>query len=155
MQRSHRGLSYARRIVVLIIAGLQLSACQQKPDMPGKIEPVKRDYDGETLYRLRLTAKAAEEYKIKTEPVREVQVVRSGSKALRKVVPVAAVLSDGYGNTWTFTNPESLVFVRKRLRVDYIDGDLAVLSDGLPSGTVVVTVGAAELFGSESEFKEE
>ena len=30
-----------------------------------------------------------------------------------------------------------------------IDGDLAVLSHGPPSGTEVVTVGAAELFGAE------
>jgi hypothetical protein len=33
--------------------------------------------------------------------------------------------------------------------VNYIDGNVVVLKDGPPAGTVVVSVGAAELFGTE------
>jgi len=73
----------------------------------------------------------------------------SGSR--RKVVPYAAVLYDAHGDTWVYTNPEPLVFVRHRIMVDYINGDQAVLSEGPPAGTVVVTVGGAELFGAEFE----
>ena len=58
-------------------------------------------------------------------------------------------LTDLNGETWTYTNPEPLVFVRHRVTVEYISGDLAVLLDGPPAGTSVVTVGAAELFGAE------
>jgi len=42
------------------------------------------------------------------------------------------------------------VFVRTQVRVDRIDGDVALLLDGPPSGTSVVTVGLAELFGAET-----
>ena len=73
----------------------------------------------------------------------------SGHPTERKVVPHAAMLYDAQGNTWTYTNPEPLVFLRHRISVDYVQGDLAVLSDGPPVGTRVVTVGAAELFGIE------
>jgi hypothetical protein len=41
------------------------------------------------------------------------------------------------------------VFVRHSISIDQINGNQAVLSAGPPSGTAVVTVGAAELFGTE------
>jgi hypothetical protein len=65
------------------------------------------------------------------------------------------VLYDTEGKTWTYTNPEPLVFVRHLVTIDHIDGDKAFLADGPPAGTKVVTVGAAELYGSEFEFEEE
>ena len=46
-------------------------------------------------------------------------------------------------------------FVRRQIAVDRIQGEQVVLSDGPPSGALVVTVGVAELYGSESEFAEE
>ena len=51
--------------------------------------------------------------------------------------------------TWTFASPAPLTFVRERIGVDYVRGDLAVLFSGPPAGTRVVTVGAAELLGAE------
>jgi hypothetical protein len=67
----------------------------------------------------------------------------------RKIVPYSAVIYDLHGDTWTYTNPEPLVFVRHSITIDYIEGDTAVLLDGPPAGITVVTVGAAELFGVE------
>jgi hypothetical protein len=67
----------------------------------------------------------------------------------RSVIPYAAVLYDSNGETWTYTSPKPLVFVRHDIRVDDIRDDLAVLSAGPPLGTVVVTVGSAELWGIE------
>ena len=56
------------------------------------------------------------------------------------------MLYDPNGDTWVFTNPEPLVFVRAPITVDIIEGERGrVLSDGPPAGTPVVTVGAAEL----------
>jgi hypothetical protein len=102
---------------------------------------------GTELHKVTLTARAAERLDIKTDRVQEM-VVRG---AKRKVVPYAAVLYDARGETWVYTSPEPLVFVRHRIRVDYIDRDRAVLSEGPAAGTAVVTVGAAELFGAEFE----
>jgi hypothetical protein len=73
----------------------------------------------------------------------------SGGEPLRKVVPYSAVFYDVRGDSWTYTQPAPLTFVRHRVTVDYIDGDRAVLSDGPPAGTEVVTVGATELSGTE------
>jgi hypothetical protein len=141
--------------ILLIIVCLQLSACVQTPassarkedgddtDAPAKVELL----GGTDLNRVILSAEAAKRLDIQTTPVRDAQV--GGTQ--RKVVPYSAVLYDLHGETWVYTNPEPLTFVRARISVDYIDGDLAVLSDGPPSGTAVVTVGASELYGTEFE----
>jgi len=78
----------------------------------------------------------------------EVSTVSSG--ATPKIVPYEAVLYDLNGQAWVFTNPEPLVYVRAPVTIDYIEGDLAVLSEGPPAGTEVVTAGASELYGAET-----
>jgi hypothetical protein len=79
-----------------------------------------------------------------------VEVSMLGSDAIRKVIPYSAVLYDLHGNTWAYARVEPLTFERALIVVDYIEGDLAVLAEGPPAGTEVVTTGAAELFGAES-----
>jgi hypothetical protein len=145
--------------IPLILAVLQPSACTPasspaaSKSEPAKVEPL----DGKHLSRVTLSAKAAKRLDIQTAAVRDTQLMRNqiagraGRATQRKVIPYAAVLYDPEGETWAYTNPEPLVFVRHRLTVEYIDGDLAILLDGPPSGTPVVTVGAAELFGTEFE----
>jgi hypothetical protein len=81
-----------------------------------------------------------------------VRVAHPDSGKQQKVIPYAAVLYDPHGNTWTYTNPEPLVFVRHRIDVEFIEGDRAVLREGPATGTTVVTAGAAELFGVEHKF---
>lgn len=152
MQTSNRWM-----VVVLILAGLHLSACTDKPDRaaedddhddgPAKVEHLEEG----NLSRVTLTTRAAQRLDIKTAPASEAVVARSPNGTQRKVVPYAAVLYDAQGDTWVYTSPEPHVFVRHAVSIDYIDGDLAVLSDGPPTGTEVVTVGAAELFGTEFE----
>jgi hypothetical protein len=138
--------SKRRRFVAPIIIGLQLSACQQKPEAPANIEPASRvEYTGQALYRVRLTAKRAAELGLKTAAVREEKM----AGILRKVVPSTAVVYDQHGNPWMFKNPDSLVFVRERTSVDHVDGELAILADGPPAGTAVVIAGAAELLNDE------
>jgi hypothetical protein len=135
-------------VIVPIIAGLQLSACQRESPPPARVEPAHVEHiDGSELSRVTLTTKAMERLDVQTAMVREVQ--RAGSRV--KVVPYAAVIYDAHGNTWVYTSPEPQVFVRHEIDVDYIEGDVAVLSDGPPGGTEVVTVGVAELFGTEFE----
>ena len=78
----------------------------------------------------------------------ELVVSRSGTR--RIIIPYSAVIYDTQGETWVYTNPEPLSFVRRPIVVDYIEGDLAFLSVGPPSGMAVVTVGGAELYGAET-----
>jgi multidrug efflux pump subunit AcrA (membrane-fusion protein) len=73
----------------------------------------------------------------------------AGSGKQRLTVPYSAVIYDPRGDAWVYTSPEPLVYVRHRIKVDYIEGDLAVLADGPSPGTAVVTAGAAQLFGAE------
>ena len=108
---------------------------------PGKVEQVA----GTDVGRVTLTAAGASRVGIQTTPVREERV--AGQQ--RKIIPYAAVVYDSDGETWTYTNPEPLVFVRERIEVDHITGDQAVLTSGPAAGTAVVTVGVAELYGTE------
>lgn len=68
---------------------------------------------------------------------------------LRKLVPESAIIFDPQGDTWVYTNPEPLVFVRHQVSLQYIDQEMAILSEGPPAGTLVVTVGAPLLLGTE------
>lgn len=140
--------------VALVIASLPLAACGQSPaeTTAEENEPVKVEHlDGAEPTRLTLTADAAKRLDIQTATTRDTPV--DGTQ--RTVIPYAAILYDTQGNTWVYTNPEPLIFVRSPVTVERIEGDQAFLSAGPPSGIAVVTVGAAELFGSESEFEEE
>jgi hypothetical protein len=127
-------------IVLLFLVGLLLSACGSQIPVtgekvaPSKLEPV----EGTDLSRVILTEKAAERIGIET-------VVASGNE-----VPYAAVIYDIEGNTWIYTNPAPFTFVREPILIDHIEGDMAILSDGLSSELTVVTVGVAELWGTET-----
>ncbi|MBI3241984.1 MAG: hypothetical protein HYZ49_06790 [Chloroflexi bacterium] len=68
----------------------------------------------------------------------------------RKIIPYAAVIYDVNGQTWVYTNPEPLTFVRQSVTIDYIEDDLAFLTEGPDTGTEVVVVGGAELYGTET-----
>jgi hypothetical protein len=78
-----------------------------------------------------------------------VQVPLKGSGQIRLTVPYGAVLYDASGATWVYTNPEGRAYVRAAVKVDYVDGEVAVLEEGPAAGTKVVTVGVSELYGAE------
>jgi hypothetical protein len=102
--------------------------------------------EGSDLKRLVLTEKAAERIDLQTAKVQEESV----NGINRIVVPYAAVIYDLHGETWLYTNPEPLTYVREAIIIDSIDGDKAILVEGPSNGTEVVTVGVAELFGAET-----
>jgi hypothetical protein len=105
----------------------------------------------EGINRVVLSARAVERLGIQTAPVR---AQLAGSER-RIVIPYSALVYGPDGDVWTYTSPTPRTFVRARVSVARIDGDLAVVSKGPRSGTRVVTVGAEELFGSEIEFAED
>ncbi len=79
-----------------------------------------------------------------------VELTLAGSGAERQVVPFSSVIYAPSGDTWVYINPEPFEYVRHPITIDYIDGDIAVLSAGPPTDTAIVAVGAAELFGLEA-----
>jgi|SRR5215472_6723341 len=137
--------------VLLIIAALLLVGCAQTApanNEGGGVPPARVErIAGTDFSRVILTAGAAKRIGIETAPVGTKQV--GGTQM--KVVPYSAILYDLYGETWVYTNPAPLTYVRAAITVDSINRDTAVLSDGPPIGTLVVTVGVVELYGSEFE----
>jgi hypothetical protein len=145
MRRSRRLLTAAG----LLVVGLQLSACTQETAEAdsGLAEPAKvEQVEGSEVSRLTLTTKAAERLGIQTKPV----LAGTVAGKQRSVIPYGAILYDANGDTWVYVSSEPLTYVRERVTVDYIEGDQAVLGDGPPEGSAVVTVGAAELYGTET-----
>ena len=112
------------------------------PDRPAKVLPVQ----GTGLSTVVLTQRAAERIGLKTEPVRQVATA-AGPPGL--TVPLAALVYDKNGGTWVYTVTRPLNFLRQRVNVTRIEGDVAVLQTGPAPGTAVATVGAAELLGAE------
>ena len=65
------------------------------------------------------------------------------------VAPRAALLRDIYGGVWVYEKIGDHAFARRRVQVDRVIGEIAVLATGPAVGAKVVTDGAAEIFGTE------
>lgn len=128
-------------------------ACKKTESQYVKIEPATLTHiEGSELMRLTLTEKAVMRIGIKTATVEERQIDGEGNPSeMSKTVPYGALIYDPHGDVWVYTNPETGVFVRHQINVKQIRDDVAFLLDGPPNGTKVVTVGAAELYGTEYE----
>jgi hypothetical protein len=134
-------MSMNRALIVLSIAAAAAAGAAVTANDgagPARVEAIA----GSTLHRLTLSPKAAQRLDIRTGTV---EIDANGML----VAPYAALLYDVNADTWVYTNPESLVYVRQRVIVDSIHGETVTLKQGPPAGTPVVVVGAAELFGAE------
>jgi len=136
--------------LVLIAGVVSLSACSGEASSgydyetathhePAELEPIK----GTDVQRVIFDAEAAKRVGLKTAQIRQ-----NGQET---VIPYDAVIYTPDGNEYTYTAPEPLAYVRQEIEVERVDGDSVVLSDGPPAGTEVVTVGAAEVYGTEFE----
>ena len=103
---------------------------------PSTLEPVKGNKD---VQRVTFTEEGARRVDLQTASVR------------RNVVPYAALIYDPEGKTYVYTSPKPLEYLREEVKVDRIEGDRVLVSRGPPAGTEVVTVGAAEVYGTELE----
>ena len=128
------------------VAGLALAGCTEVESEtpagyePSKLEAVKGEED---LQRVTFTAEGARRVGLRTAAVR-----RSGRHT---VVPYRALLYSPEGEAYVYTSPRPLEFVRAKVRIRSIEGNRMLLSSGPPEGTEVVTVGAAEVYGTELE----
>ena len=135
-------------MVVIPLAALALWACQPEANTDAIAPAAQVEHvDGTGLNRVTLTAQAAQRLDIQTASVEAV----AGPGPVTSAVPYGAVIYDARGDTWVYTGTEDLTFVRHAVSIESIEGDRAYLSDGPEAGTPVVTVGAAELFGTEFE----
>jgi multidrug efflux pump subunit AcrA (membrane-fusion protein) len=133
-------------IALLLIVGSlapALSACTQVEESestysPTEVTPVKGSDD---IQQVTFTAGAAQRADVMTARVRASGPLTS--------IPYAALIYDEEGVTYTYVSPKPLVYVRERIDVDRIAGDHVVLKHGPPTGTAVVTTGAAEVYSAE------
>jgi hypothetical protein len=102
-----------------------------------------------------LSPLGAERIGIRTGRVQRV-VVRSvhDRRHAENVLPYSAILYAPSGETFTYTSPARLTYMRRRIVIDRIFGDRVFLRSGPPPGTVVVTVGEDELLGVEEGVQE-
>jgi hypothetical protein len=75
--------------------------------------------------------------------------LRSEGEAESLVVPWSAIIFDSYGGTWIYESLGEQRYARRRVEVKYVADSTAVLSRGPAVGAQIVTVGTAELFGTE------
>jgi hypothetical protein len=149
-RKSGRQLRAVCAGLVLIAAGISLSACNQaagtstggyeadKPAEPvSKVETIK----GTEIQLVKFSALGAKKIGLKTAVIR-----RDDGK---KVMPYAALLYDSKGRAFAYTSPKPLTFVRKDINVERMDGGRVVLAEGPPAGTRVVTTGNDEVYGTE------
>jgi hypothetical protein len=137
-------------IVAIAVIGLQLAGCQRESSTYTKVPPAKVEkMDGAAHSRLTLTEKAMERIGVKTVPVQEFRPQGAVDAKAQPAVPYSAVVYEPMGGTLIYTSPAPRTFVRAPVEVESIQGDVAVLKNGPAAGTEVVTVGAAELFGTE------
>ena len=135
--------------LVLMAAGASLSACGEASSgydyetashhEPAKLEPI----EGTDGHRVIFDAEGAKRVGLKTAAVRH--------NGQGTVMPYSAVIYDAEGNAYAYTAPEPLTFVRQEIEIERMNGNSVVLSDGPPAGTKVVTVGVAEVYGTEFE----
>jgi multidrug efflux pump subunit AcrA (membrane-fusion protein) len=130
--------------IALLVVGLPSSGCQEVASnlvevQPYEVEPI----DGTDLNRVRLSSDTAEKVDLQTAEVR--------ANGRGTVVPHEALIYSPEGEAFVYTRPEPQTYVRAPIEVERIVDDQALLSAGPPSGTVVVTVGAAELLATEFE----
>jgi hypothetical protein len=152
----HRSRHKAAALLLLAALCLGAAACSrtdgaaegESPSDAVRLEPVH----GTELSKVILSQRAAERLGIRTDRVR---LQRRPGAGTRKVIAHGAVLYDEHGDTWAFTSPAPLTFLRQKIDIDDITGTSVFLRDGPPAGTTVVTVGAAELLGAELGVGEE
>jgi hypothetical protein len=132
-------------LALVLVAGLFVSACKEVESEeaasyePAKLSSVKGK--GDDYKQVTFTQEGAERVDVHTATVRA-----SGN---RTAIPYAALIYNDEAKTFVYTTPKPLTFLREPVKVDRIENDRVLLSDGPPAGVKVVTVGATEVYGAE------
>ena len=127
-------------IVAALTACTSAAATKGEPTPPARVERVK----GTKLRRIVLSARAVQRLGLETVAVAAAQ---DGSELT--VLPYVSVIYDPGGQTWAYATIARRTYQRTPITVDRIVGDRAYLSAGPPVGTRVVSIGTAEVYGTE------
>lgn len=153
--------------LALCLGLLPLTGCLYRPPQadagpPAQVEDIEgHKYD---VKKVTFTEKAMERTGVETGEVAKLKGPRQEEPQL--AVPYGALMYDYKGYEWVYTNPEPRVFVRSKVKVDYIDGEVDVspeswdrarkmvvyLKEGPEVGTKIVTVGASAMYGEEKGY---
>jgi hypothetical protein len=139
-------------VVMSVLMCAALSACAQTKKEPAAVSDTSavtlQPIPGTGLERITLTPTAAYRIGIQTAPV-----ARARGSLTR--IPYAAVMYSPDGSPFVYSSPSHLTFVRAPIVIARIAGAVAYVSRGPPPGTQVVTVGSAELLGTEEGVQDE
>lgn len=136
-----------------LLAALSLGACAGQ--VKEEAHKIKESFTlaktaNEKIKSVRLVSEAVKRLDIQTGKVLEVKTARG----MRKTITQDSLIYDKYGDTWTYTSPEALFFVREPIVVERIDEDgIVYLTKGPKAGTAVVIVGSSLLYGMETGVK--
>lgn len=143
-QKPMRNLPVAAAVAAALL--FSVSACAQPKavaeattEPPAKVE--KNATTG--IARISLSQRAVERLELRTD------TVKPAPNGAGIVIPYAALLYDAQGKTWVYANATERVYERQAVTVTRVEAGAVTASAGPAAGTVVVTVGAAELFGAE------
>lgn len=141
MSRTDRWILVFFTTLTLLVSACAQSTEPETPTVdegPARLEAIA----GSEVKKVILSDDAVKRIGVQTAPV-------AAADGGRVQVPSATVLFDQQGRTWVFTEPEHDVFVRQEVKVIGTNGEDTILSTGPTADTPVVTVGVAELYGSE------
>jgi hypothetical protein len=132
-----------RPALLLLLAAITACGDAQTASQSG-YEPAHLDaVAGREVKLVTFTAEGARRTGVETAAVRR--------RGAHLVVPYAALVYDGQGESFVYTSPRPLRYLRAPVTVDRVAGDAVLLSSGPKPGTAVVTIGATEVYGTELE----
>jgi hypothetical protein len=137
-----------RSLIALAAFAALLLACSGSSGSSVEADPAPSSLESlgeEGFYRITISERAAQRIGLQTAAVESAS--DGGQQRLR--IPHGAVVYDPEGGAWTYTSSATLVFQREAITVNRVDGDMAWLDSGPANGAMVVSVGAAELYGLE------
>jgi hypothetical protein len=144
-RRPPRWSRVLRAGLALAVVSVGLAGCQEVPSNLVEHQPFELEaVEGTDLNRVKIDDTVVERIDLRTAQVRPF-----GKK--RKIVSHAALIYNPFGEVFVYTRPEPQTYVRAPVAVHRVIGDQVILSKGPPAGTVIVTVGAAELLATEYE----
>ena len=139
--------SMPRRLGVglaLVASALVLGACEEVPSNLRENQPY--------------TVEGPEDAAIKTVKMEDataallpVELTTVRREDGRKTVSHDAVIYNPDGGSFVYTKPKAETYRRAPIDIVRVSGARAVLSDGPPAGTKIVTTGSAELLATEYE----
>lgn len=134
----------ASALLISVFAIPALAGCGSGSPAPARqIPPARMERAGNGgVLSVVLTPLGARRIGIQTAPA-----VARGKKIL---VPFQALLYEPDGRTVVYTRTGADTYTRQFITVAAISGDQVVVSQGLPAGAQVVTVGAEELLGVQN-----